>query len=226
MKFEPVVDLEESSGHDFGYSLFHPYIIHPVETNDAIAVFFINEDTYIKGQIQSDYGDCHLMVFDKQWNFKYYSKLPLAGVVKDMGDIRYSPEADKIFYAYSTYLTGQYASSRVVVQSISIDDVTGADAGRPTVPTTFYVRQNSPNPFNASTRIDFDLPAKSQMSITVFNLLGQKVKTVLSGSLESGRHSVYWDGTDHDGTTVASGVYIYQVRTEHDSATRKMILLK
>ena len=92
--------------------------------------------------------------------------------------------------------------------------------------TTEYLKPNYPNPFNPVTRIDFDLPQSIRVDVSVFNLLGRKVISLLNGPVEAGLHSVEWDGTDDSGRRVASGVYFYRLTTPTLSETRKMVLLK
>ncbi|OQY26573.1 MAG: hypothetical protein B6244_13085, partial [Candidatus Cloacimonetes bacterium 4572_55] len=91
---------------------------------------------------------------------------------------------------------------------------------------TQLVHQNYPNPFNPSTTIAFDLPVASSVELTVYNIAGQKTKTLLNEYRESGSHRVTWHGADNSGQTVASGIYFYQLKTEGKTATGKMLLLK
>jgi hypothetical protein len=80
---------------------------------------------------------------------------------------------------------------------------------------------NSPNPFNPSTDISFDLPTASQVSLEVYNVTGQKVATLVDDLLAAGRHTVTWDATDF-----ASGVYLYRLTAGDFVETRKMVLIK
>jgi hypothetical protein len=88
------------------------------------------------------------------------------------------------------------------------------------LPTEFAVRANYPNPFNAKTLINFDLPVKSDVNISIYSITGQLVEKI-SGNYEAGTHSVTWDASD-----VASGVYFYTVSAADFSQTMKMTLLK
>ncbi len=80
-----------------------------------------------------------------------------------------------------------------------------------TMPSAFALHQNYPNPFNPSTTIAFDMPAAGQVKLSVFNMLGQEVATLINGTMSSGRASVVWNATDRAGLPVASGVYFYQL---------------
>jgi hypothetical protein len=97
---------------------------------------------------------------------------------------------------------------------------------QPILPTAFALHQNYPNPFNAATTIIYELPATSHVKIEIFNVLGQKMATVLDKDEEAGIHSIEWNGADGSGTTVASGVYLYRLTADKFTAERKMILMK
>lgn len=94
------------------------------------------------------------------------------------------------------------------------------------LPTEFALSQNSPNPFNPSTKIEFALPRASKTRIEVYNIVGQKVKTLLDTYLSAGYQQVEWDGTDQRGNAVASGVYLYKMTAGDFAETKKMLLMK
>lgn len=94
------------------------------------------------------------------------------------------------------------------------------------LPDGFSLSQNYPNPFNASTRIEFATPRRSQVTVDVFNILGEKVITLVNEILPAGSWGTEWDGRNTGGHSVASGVYFYRVATDFGLVTRKMVLLK
>ena len=85
---------------------------------------------------------------------------------------------------------------------------------------------NYPNPFNPETRISLTLPNDSNVRLEVFNVKGQKVKTLLNQNMNKGNHNVIWNGSDDNGSKVSSGIYFYRVNAGELSATKKMILIK
>ncbi len=85
---------------------------------------------------------------------------------------------------------------------------------------------NYPNPFNPETDISLSLPEKTQVSLIIYNILGEKVKTLVNREMEAGIHSIHWDGKDEAGNSVATGVYFYRLKTENFDQTRKMVLMK
>ncbi len=94
------------------------------------------------------------------------------------------------------------------------------------LPASFVLHQNYPNPFNPSTRIDYYLSQPTEVKITIYNLLGQKVKTLIGQYQTEGSKTVFWDGKDDAGIDVASGVYFYKVVAGAHKTVKKMILLK
>lgn len=94
------------------------------------------------------------------------------------------------------------------------------------LPLQFSVSQNYPNPFNPSTVINFTLPENVVVTIEIFNVLGQKVITLVDRDFHSGEHQIVWPGTDQTGRSVSSGIYFYRIVAGDNIATKKMMLLK
>jgi hypothetical protein len=94
------------------------------------------------------------------------------------------------------------------------------------LPTEFDLSQNKPNTFNPSTQINFALPSAAKVNLTVFNVLGQQVKTLVDEYMTAGYQTVTWDGRDNSGASVASGVYFYRIAAGDFAETKKMLLLK
>ena len=88
-------------------------------------------------------------------------------------------------------------------------------------PAAFSVAQNSPNPFNPSTTISFTIAQAGNVNVTVYNVAGQKIDTILDGYMSAGSHSVVWDASSS-----SAGVYFYTVKSGEFSRTLKMTLLK
>jgi methionine-rich copper-binding protein CopC len=114
------------------------------------------------------------------------------------------------------------ADNTIRVEQPKFESVSVALSGATSaVPQEFYMAQNYPNPFNPSTTFEFALPVAGHVNLDVFNVLGQKVETVVDENLNAGIHQVVWDATD-----VSSGVYFYRLTTSDNTETRKMMLLK
>lgn len=94
------------------------------------------------------------------------------------------------------------------------------------LPDNFRLYHNYPNPFNPSTTISLDIPYKSEVSLKIYNILGEEVKTLLNRQLSAGSYNFEWNGTDNAGKQVSSGVYLYKLTTNNISLSKKMVLLK
>jgi flagellar hook assembly protein FlgD len=94
------------------------------------------------------------------------------------------------------------------------------------LPRSFALKQNYPNPFNPSTEIAFSLEQSSTINLTIFNVLGQKVKVLAEGSKQAGTHTLSWDGRDEMGAAVSTGLYFYKLTDGNNSVTKKMALMK
>jgi len=96
----------------------------------------------------------------------------------------------------------------------------------PVIPEPIILLNNYPNPFNPETTIQFILAEDARVSLTIYNLLGQKVITLTEGQKSAGLHTVVWDGRDESGHDVSSGVYIYSVRVKDMVQVKKMVLMR
>ncbi|MCP4582491.1 MAG: T9SS type A sorting domain-containing protein [candidate division Zixibacteria bacterium] len=94
------------------------------------------------------------------------------------------------------------------------------------LPEKFNLYQNYPNPFNPTTIIEFEIQKQSDVEITVFNILGRKIRSLVSENLSAGKYTARWDGTNESGISVASGIYFYSLRIGELTKTKKMVLLK
>lgn len=94
------------------------------------------------------------------------------------------------------------------------------------LPMAYALHQNYPNPFNPITEIRFDLPESSPVTLTVYNIMGQEVRTLVTEDLKAGFHSVSWNGLNDLGAPVSTGMYFYTISAGTYTSTKKMVLLK
>ena len=97
------------------------------------------------------------------------------------------------------------------------------------VPAEYSLSQNYPNPFNPTTSIQYSVvsdQSRPHLTLKIFNLLGQEVRTLVDGAKEPGYHTVTWDGRDDSGQEVASGVYFYRLTAGNFADTKRMVLMK
>jgi hypothetical protein len=144
----------------------------------------------------------------------------------EIGTFKTEAPAHELMYVYNDWTGG---SPRVEDLSPEFEGGTVAlDSRAPTanLPKEFGLSQNMPNPFNPTTVVSFALPKDVKVNLSVYNVLGQQVKTLVDDVMRAGNQTVTWDGTDARGNQVSSGVYFYKLRAGDFSDTKKMLLLK
>lgn len=175
----------------------------------------------------STHGNNSFYVTDtlKQRTTKYFRSA--AGSVK----------AEKNWWGKATPNSNRFAGSVDYTPTLSTGPICEAGGSEKVVaempesedgvlPAEFALEQNFPNPFNPTTRINFQLPQEQRVRIDVFNTLGRSVRSFDLGVTAAGFHSISWDGRDHAGHPVGSGVYLYRIVTPEYAETKKMLLLK
>ena len=133
------------------------------------------------------------------------------------------------FYAFKINFMGDVSDTTyicvddIIVKSVPTAIKDDEDAVRP---ESFVLLQNYPNPFNPTTTIRYVLREKSDVRLTIYDIMGKEVRTLINGAQQAGERTVTWNATDDAGKQVAPGVYFYKLFTKNGSQTRKMILLK
>ena len=102
----------------------------------------------------------------------------------------------------------------------------GIDVSSETLPNRFGLKQNYPNPFNPTTEIAFTLDQTADVNLSIYNMLGQKVRTLTNGSKNAGTHTLQWNGLDEMGQNVSTGIYLYRLTSGSKSITKKMAFMK
>jgi hypothetical protein len=125
---------------------------------------------------------------------------------------------------YNLTLEGEKMFLNAVAFMLGKD--TGVQKNSSVIPTGYSLTQNFPNPFNPSTDINFSLPAPTNVKIGVYNMLGQEIATLMNRSCQEGTQHVSWNGLDHSGNAVQSGIYMYKLVTGHVTLTNKMLLIR
>jgi hypothetical protein len=109
---------------------------------------------------------------------------------------------------------------------LSLYSTTGVARGLLDLPQGFSLGQNSPNPFNPVTEIEYSLPERSRVELTVYNLAGKEVARLVDRQQAAGRYTVRWEGRDVCGELVPAGIYLYRLNAARQIKTRKMVLLR
>jgi flagellar hook assembly protein FlgD len=94
------------------------------------------------------------------------------------------------------------------------------------LPGEFQLAQNYPNPFNPFTTLLYELSENSHVKITIYDMLGRKVKTLINETQDAGSRTVIWNATNDYGEPVSAGIYLYQIKAGEYLQTKKMVLLK
>ena len=136
-------------------------------------------------------------------------------------------DVDTVYYFKVLAIDSRGAVSELgQTQSFSIKSPTAVEDESDDLPVSYNLSQNYPNPFNPSTSIEFDLPRRSNVKISVYNLLGQEVSQLVDQEFSAGNHRIYWDGSTDSGQRASTGVYFYRIEAEGYVETKKMLLLK
>ena len=123
-------------------------------------------------------------------------------------------------------ISPNFTESDMEIDYVRIYQTSNLSTNYKTIPTSFNLHQNFPNPFNPTTTINYDLAQDSFVNITIYDMLGNMVNNLVNTNLSSGYKSVKWDGTNDQGKHVSAGVYFYTIQTGVHRQTKKMILLK
>ena len=110
--------------------------------------------------------------------------------------------------------------------SLTIDGGSALSVDNNTLPEVFALHNNYPNPFNPVTNIGYDIPELSNVSIDIYNIAGNKVKTLVSKEHQPGRYKIQWNATNELGAPVATGMYIYKIRANDFVSVKKLLLMK
>jgi hypothetical protein len=136
----------------------------------------------------------------------------------------YLGTADSLNFKWTILAVDSYNSPVSSVDTFSVllkKVLVGVKEAPSVIPTVFALSQNYPNPFNPSTRIEFALPKETRVRLEVYNMLGQKVATLVDEVRSAGNHGVTFDASG-----LASGLYFYRLSTNEVSFLKKMMLLK
>ncbi len=118
------------------------------------------------------------------------------------------------------------AAGPVITADLMVNVSAGVDDTNTTLPASIRLAQNYPNPFNPSTHIEFSVPVTGQATLEIYNIIGEKVKTLVNGPVAEGTMSLVWDGTNDFLQPVASGIYLYRLTAAGMESVKKMALIR
>jgi len=137
-----------------------------------------------------------------------------------------------IFFCFPLYFIQEDQATELLHQALADlgvscpTDVKEEELDQKNIPISFSLKQNYPNPFNPQTIIEYQLPKNCEVEIAVYNILGQKVRTLVKEFQKTGQHRVEWDSKDEKGEDVSSGIYFYRIKTPEFSQAKKMVVLR
>jgi len=158
-------------------------------------------------------------------NTKFFVSMLSGGVGNYQGVDQVGPYSYRGWEYTTSYATSRDRDSQDAALRVVVDEWVGIEE-TPGMPSVFHLHQNYPNPFNASTEITFDIAKAGRVSIDIYNITGQKIRSLYDGDVNAGIHRIVWDSRTDDGGTAASGVYFYKMKAEDQIQTRKMVMIK
>lgn len=175
--------------------------------------------------------DAAVKVFrlDSDGNYYWPSQLLSAASLGDKGRLTMAVNTEN--RAFLTWSDGRNDFADIYAQNINPDGTLGnpltpVGGGNIHLPARFELAQNYPNPFNPSTTIRYSLPVNSTVRLTVYNVLGQEIRTLVNEIQNAGEQTVVWDGRDNQGIMAGSGLYIYLLQAGENILSRKMMLIQ
>lgn len=156
---------------------------------------------------------------DRIWSRNY------GGAKSDFGRMVFQDQGrDYMIVGYSySYTNG---GSDIFIAKLGGDATPVEDDDQPIIPMGYVLSQNYPNPFNLTTRINYTIPRRAVVSLTIYNILGQVIREWQFEPQPAGIYSIDWDGSSDRGGGVSSGIYFMQIKSEDFSDTKKMVLIK
>ncbi|MGH7490935.1 MAG: carboxypeptidase regulatory-like domain-containing protein [bacterium] len=134
--------------------------------------------------------------------------------------------ADALGYQADTLETNTTADGNTELNFALRKSSTAVDEKPENMPQKFALHANYPNPFNPATTITYDLPGAAHVMLKIYDMLGQEVRTLIDAWQEAGSTSLTWDGRDHAGQILPSGVYFYRLQAEGFAQTRKLVVMR
>jgi hypothetical protein len=200
---------------DTGY-IDNEYTYFPVVT-DSVKVFYKEHFNELWNEIEVEMINEHE---EPTWAFgKVFSAnlSELTLIDSSAYDLKiYTEDTDGNYTEFSlepAFVVGSFDASSSIEESLNLSN--------------HYNFTNYPNPFNPSTMISFDVPTQSKVNVSIYNIKGQLVKTLINKTLQQGNHLAVWNGTDEFDTAVSSGVYLYKLKVKNKTEViKKCVLMK
>jgi hypothetical protein len=215
-----VIDIENRGTENWHVMLTQPC---PIDSGHTYEIYFIAEVEDSKNigvDFQSTTGD---------YAVHFWQGVTLTSDTYEYGPVEfYCPVTDpsnEFKLAISEDDKSLFIDAIQVIDKNWVKNTTDVK-GNLTATQNFKFLQNYPNPFNSCSEIKFELPQAVYIDLSIYNIQGQLVKTLVNEEKSKGSHSVIWDGTDEHDNAVTSGIYIYKMRAESFEMARRMLVIK
>jgi hypothetical protein len=142
------------------------------------------------------------------------------------------PKVSQTILTFNNILANDPTGAPITLEAVPYTLTTHIEENVPGFTTDFVLFDNYPNPFNPGTTISFSCPQPSEVTLTIYDLQGQRVRQLVRGEMAAGQHKTYWNGQDEQGKVVAAGIYFYQIEAkllssgQRSTAVKKMTLMK
>jgi len=195
-----------------------------LDITDPTSIVFVtsiqpHEDSEFIAPVIIDGND--LIIADASWNEISVFDISIPSIPTLIESYSGCREVREMLLIDNYLLTGNNRSGFAI---ITLDGLLESNENE-IIPNSFNLK-NYPNPFNPTTNINFSLQSNTEVELSIYNIKGQKVRTLVDGNIEKGDHSVMWNGSDESGNPVSSGIYLYKLKTKDNQKTNRMLLLK
>jgi hypothetical protein len=210
-------------GYDYGYRIGEPFEYNPVQ----LAVEVNQEDNQLTVNTEGNAVCVSGWINDEFWN---ETIVCTASGLRNYNNITsLDSEIPQIIEnqnrnTFEFELPEGLEDLQVEAVNLDLSVVSNSPENVPQIETE--LKGNYPNPFNPVTNIQFNIAKEGEVRLNVYNVKGQKVKTLVSENMMPGNHEVIWNGDDNSGNKVSSGVYFYRLQTKNHNQTKKMIMMK
>ncbi len=209
---DPAVDNTEQGARG---RILPPHEPHPEDHTQHNMQGFVSHDAYISDTLS-------VGPYSGSWRLKdfYEEDLPWSSRFEGLN---FQPEQMQYAHAYDS-TENLYAVVEYAIMILEKPTLVSEEEMQ--TPIGFRLFQSYPNPFNQHTVIRYSLSKSMEVTLVIYNILGQKVRTLVNRERQEGSVSLLWDGRDDQGGDLSSGIYFYQLRAGEFSQSKKMILLK
>jgi len=218
MTYRIIAAMEEgnfASDPDLGYSVDN---IAPGAPTGLMATA-MEEGIYLTWDLSPE-EDFQYFILEKSFDLDFTEFESIETIDTSYMDMEYELNQTYFYRIASVDHAGNVGDYSETVEAtvLSIDEEA--------IPEVFALHQNYPNPFNPTTQIKYDLPEDAMVSITIYDIMGRSIKSLVNSNQSAGYRSIQWDATNNLGEPVSAGMYIYTIQAGEFRQTKKMVLLK